>query len=272
MGFIIHFAILFFTSKICTVPLWFLCKFVFYTLQGFQGYLICNFWQSRLFYIDFTSSAQNLEFEIWIWTRIDWFDWGLTSLADVAASYRLVPFLLEVSKPSHQILIGGTGKKRCGGDSPARCFPTRCVLELVDGEVPVACDCGEVADGVRTRTVTSNSWSASTYASRGDVEERLEETAALGVVDKLEPLQFWTRKWHEQMRGGEGKRLRPEGGCGVSTVRRNLTSNLCSTADSGGWLRRPGEVLWAEKERIGRGGSWGLNGKGFKRRGHYWRE
>jgi hypothetical protein len=33
---------------------------VFYTIQGFQGYLNCNFWLSRLISRDFTSSAQIL--------------------------------------------------------------------------------------------------------------------------------------------------------------------------------------------------------------------
>jgi hypothetical protein len=63
MGFIGHFANLFFTSKLYNVPLWFLRVNVFYTFQGFQGYQICNFWPSGLFYIDFTRSAQNLKFE-----------------------------------------------------------------------------------------------------------------------------------------------------------------------------------------------------------------
>jgi hypothetical protein len=76
MVFISHFAILFFPSKLCTVPLWFLSIFVFYTLQGFQGYLICNFWTSILFYNDFTSCSRNLEFENWIQTSFDSVDQG----------------------------------------------------------------------------------------------------------------------------------------------------------------------------------------------------
>jgi hypothetical protein len=43
MVFISHFANLFFTSKLSIELLWFLCINVFYTLQGFQGYLICKF-------------------------------------------------------------------------------------------------------------------------------------------------------------------------------------------------------------------------------------
>jgi hypothetical protein len=63
MVFISHFAILFFTSKLCTGTLWFLYINVFYTLQGFHGYQICNIWPSILFYNDFTSCSRNLEFE-----------------------------------------------------------------------------------------------------------------------------------------------------------------------------------------------------------------
>jgi hypothetical protein len=76
MGFTSHFAILFFTSKLCTELLWFICIVVFYTFQGFQGYLNCKFWPSRLFYIDFTSSVQKLEFENLKSNEFDPFDPG----------------------------------------------------------------------------------------------------------------------------------------------------------------------------------------------------
>jgi hypothetical protein len=76
MGFISYFAILFFTSKLCTVPLWFLFIFVFYTFQGIQGYLVRKFWPGSLFYNEFTRSALNLKFENLNSNEFDSFDWG----------------------------------------------------------------------------------------------------------------------------------------------------------------------------------------------------
>jgi hypothetical protein len=54
----------------------FLCRNGFYTFQGFQGYLICNFWPSILFSIDFTICSRNLEFESDL--KLKGFDWILT--------------------------------------------------------------------------------------------------------------------------------------------------------------------------------------------------
>jgi hypothetical protein len=55
---------------------------------------------------------------------------------------------------------------------------------MVDGgEVPVSADGDEVVDGVQKMTATSNLWSSTTGASRGDGKVRLEATAATVVVE-----------------------------------------------------------------------------------------
>jgi hypothetical protein len=89
-------------------------------------------------------------------------------------------------------------------------IPARAVLELVGGVSPAVGDGNGVVDAMQMRSASSNSWSATMCASRGDVEERLEMAAASGVVGKLETLQ---------------------------------DSGLCSTVKSGGRLRWFGEVL-----------------------------
>jgi hypothetical protein len=96
----------------------------------------------------------NLKFEFEL--EFNWFDWGLTSLADVAASYRLVPIRLEASNLSCQILIEGIGKKRCGGDSPARQAGEVTALVVDGGTISMMNGGEEVADGVQQRTAASN--------------------------------------------------------------------------------------------------------------------
>jgi hypothetical protein len=48
----------------------------------------------------------------------------------------------------------------------------------------------EDADVMQKGSASSKTWSASPISSCVEVKERLEETAASGVVDELEPLQF----------------------------------------------------------------------------------
>jgi hypothetical protein len=62
MVFISHFCYFIFIPKLCTVPLF----FIYYTLQGFQGYQICKIWPSGLFSKQFTRLVQFLWFEIQI--------------------------------------------------------------------------------------------------------------------------------------------------------------------------------------------------------------
>jgi hypothetical protein len=69
---------------------------VFYTFLGFQGYQVCNFWPSRLFSRDFTSSGQKQRFENQILINFDSVDrvGGLTCY--VASSYWPVPIRVLV--------------------------------------------------------------------------------------------------------------------------------------------------------------------------------
>jgi hypothetical protein len=53
-------------------------------------------------------------------------------------------------------LIEGTGKKRCGGDSPARQFGKVTALVVDGGAIPMMRGGEEVADGVQERTAASN--------------------------------------------------------------------------------------------------------------------
>jgi hypothetical protein len=98
---------------------------MFYTLQGFQGYLICKFWPSRLFYIDFTRSAQKLEFENLNSNEFDSIDPRLTRAGDMAARYWLIPIQVRPFNPGHWMQIERAEKKREGVDSPAMQSPAR---------------------------------------------------------------------------------------------------------------------------------------------------
>jgi hypothetical protein len=61
---------------------------------------------------------------------------------------------------------------------------------MVDGgELLVINGSEEYADGVQQTTATSNPWSSTTGASRGDDERWLESTAASVVVGGLEKLR-----------------------------------------------------------------------------------
>jgi hypothetical protein len=80
MVFISHFAILFFTSKLCAVTLWFLHINVFYTLQGFHVYQICNFWPSSYFLMNFRIGYRNRDLNLNLKFR---FDWALTANYDM---------------------------------------------------------------------------------------------------------------------------------------------------------------------------------------------
>jgi hypothetical protein len=63
----------------------------FYTLQGFQGYQICNFWPGRLFSIDFTSSEHILSFEIRIQNEFDLKSDRADYAGDVAVTHWPIP-------------------------------------------------------------------------------------------------------------------------------------------------------------------------------------
>jgi hypothetical protein len=47
-----------FTSRFCTVTIRYYYTFGFYTFVGFQRYIICEIWFSRLISIDFTSCSK----------------------------------------------------------------------------------------------------------------------------------------------------------------------------------------------------------------------
>jgi hypothetical protein len=85
-------------SKFCIVTPWYYCMVWFYTLQGLQGYQICNFWPSRLISMDFTSCSKfERKFEsVWLWS------------GHVAVSDRGVPVQPDrVSEPFDLSLIQG---------------------------------------------------------------------------------------------------------------------------------------------------------------------
>jgi hypothetical protein len=111
MVFISHFAILFFTSKLCTGILWFLCKILFYTFSGFQGYYICNIWPSIWFYIDFTICSRNWYLKIEIEFCLTGLTGGADEDCDVASPYRSVPIRLDAFNLSHRKSIEGTQRE-----------------------------------------------------------------------------------------------------------------------------------------------------------------
>jgi hypothetical protein len=79
---------------------------------------------------------------------------------------------------------------------------------MVDGELAPVPNVGDgVVDGVLQATETSNPWSSTTGASRGDGEVRLEATAALVIVGELEKLQENAGQWCHSTRQREGRRI-----------------------------------------------------------------
>jgi hypothetical protein len=103
----------------------FLCINGFYTFQGFQGYLICNFWPSILFSIDFTRCSRNLELNFNFEINLT----GLTGGADRPGrrGAALLADTISVS-PSNfgrAMHIREQEKKRRGDGSPARRNPAR---------------------------------------------------------------------------------------------------------------------------------------------------
>jgi hypothetical protein len=61
---------------------------------------------------------------------------------------------------------------------------------VVDGELAPVTNVGDgEVDDVQQMTVTSNPWSSTTGASRGNGDARLETTAASVIVGELEKLQ-----------------------------------------------------------------------------------
>jgi hypothetical protein len=115
-------------------------------------------------------------------------------------------------------------------------------LVVDSGVIPMMNDGDGVVDGVQQTTATSNLWSSTTGASRGDGEVRLEATTASVVIGELEKLrekagQAINRCSRER---GEGEGARREKGrlhrVGIDDVwRRNLqppASDLSSPAAS----------------------------------------
>jgi hypothetical protein len=81
-----------FISKCCTVTMWYYCTIRFYNFQGFQGYVICNFWTYGLKDIKFTSSGHILWFENQIWINLTRVWPVLTEAGYVASPYWPIPF------------------------------------------------------------------------------------------------------------------------------------------------------------------------------------
>jgi hypothetical protein len=78
---------------------------------------------------------------------------------------------------------------------------------VVDGELAPVMIVGDgVVDDVQQMTVTSNPWSSTTGASRGDGEGRPEATAASVIVGELEKLQEKAGQWCHSTRQREGRR------------------------------------------------------------------
>jgi hypothetical protein len=122
MGTFCHLKII---SKLCTVTLWYYCMVGFYTLQGFQGYQVCNFWPSRLFSIDFTSSVHFLKFENQFWIRV----WLNLTGADYAGDVAVPDWLVPIR---YWLLIWAIGFRSEGQDEPEKIAHRR---EVVSGEV-----------------------------------------------------------------------------------------------------------------------------------------
>jgi hypothetical protein len=82
------------------------------------------------------------------------------------------------------------------------------VQMIVDGEAPVIVCSEDDADSVRKRMTSSNVWSATTNASCGESEGRLEAGGCIGALQAMVRRSFWgslRQTKGEDMRTEEGK-------------------------------------------------------------------
>jgi hypothetical protein len=125
---------------------------------------------------------------------------------------------------------------------------------VVDGGMISMMNGGDgVVDGVQQTTATSNLWSSTTDASRGDGEWWLEATAASVVVGELEKLREKAGQGYESMLQREGRRLGSSRGEGETSPRWNRRRLAAEPASSGERFEQPGGVFSEGKGRGERG-------------------
>jgi hypothetical protein len=111
----------------------------------------------------------------------------------------------------------------------------------------------EYADGVQQTTATSNLWSSTTGASRGDSERWLESTAASVVDGELEKLREKVGQGYQSTLQREGRKRGNSRGEGEASPHRNRRCLAVETASSGERFEQPGGVFSEGKGRSGRG-------------------
>jgi hypothetical protein len=107
--------------------------------------------------------------------------------------------------------------------------------------------------GVQQRAAVSILWTATTCASRGDDEVRLESAAASVVVGELEILREKAGQGYQSMLQREGRRRGSSRGEGEASPRRNRRRLAAEPASSGERFEQPGGVFSEGKGRSERG-------------------